>query len=221
MSIPVFRYTDSGFAARCAALRDKLRGGGLVATGTGQVDVRAAVAEILTDVRQRGDRALVDWERKLDGAKLTPATLRVPSDRVAAAVASAGAAFLALVRRVADNIRQYQQSILAQAPAPLRRGGRELSVRYTPIDRVAVYVPGRQAIYPSTVLMTVVPAQVAGVKEIALCSPPSAKGEMNELVLVLAGALGVTEVYRLGGAQAVGAMAFGTETIRAVDKIVG
>ncbi len=221
MSIPVLRYTDSDFARRGAALRDKLRGGGLMAAGQGGVDVRAAVAEILADIPRRGDKALVEWERKLDGAKLTPATLRVPPDRVAAAAASAGAAFLALVRRVADNIRQYQQSVLAQAPAPLRRGGRELSVRYTPIDRVGVYVPGRQASYPSTVLMTAVPAQVAGVKEIVVCSPPSPKGKVNELVLVLAGVLGITEVYRLGGAQAIGAMAFGTAMIRAVDKIVG
>jgi histidinol dehydrogenase len=185
------------------------------------VDVRATVTEILADVRARGDQALIDWERTLDRAELTAAALRVPADRIASAAAAAEPAFLALVGRVAENIRQYQHSILLQAPAPLRRGGRELAVRYTPIDRVAVYAPGGRAMYPSTVLMTVIPAQVAGVKEIALCSPPTSAGEVNELVLALAGALGIREVYRLGGAQAIAAMAFGTRTIRPVDKIVG
>jgi len=220
MGIPIIRYTDADFAAKLAALRDKLRGGP-TAIGQGGLDVRKIVAEIVGDVRSRGDQALVEWERKLDQAELAPATLRVPADRIAAAVAAADPQFAALLPRVADNIRRYQQSILLAAPPPLRRGGRELAVRYTPVDRVGVYVPGGRALYPSTVLMTVVPAQVAGVKQIAICSPPTSNADVNPLVLALAGELGITEVYRLGGAVAVAALAYGTETIPAVDKIVG
>jgi len=185
------------------------------------LDVRKTVSDILAEVEARGNAALIDYEAKLDGAHLTDAMLRVSADEVAAAHAAAEPDFLALVRRVIANIRQYQQSIMHQTPEPLRRGGRTLAVRYTPVDRAGVYVPGGRAMYPSTVLMTVVPAQVAGVGEIAMTSPPTSGGDVNPMVLALAGELGVTEVYRLGGAQAVGAMAYGTSTIQPVDKIVG
>ena len=124
------------------------------------------------------------------------------------------------MRRAIGNIRAYQEHILLKSPAALARGGRQLGLRYTPLDRVAVYVPGGQALYPSTVLMTVVPAQVAGVKEVVMFSPPRG-GDINPMVLALAAELGIEEVYRLGGAVAVAAAAFGTETIRPVDKIVG
>jgi histidinol dehydrogenase len=124
------------------------------------------------------------------------------------------------MRRAIENIRAYQQHILVTAPPPLERGGRKLGVRYTPIERAAVYVPGGQALYPSTVLMTVVPAQVAGVQEVVMVSPPTG-GEINSMALALAGELGIREVYRLGGAVAVAAMAYGTQSIRPVDKIVG
>ncbi len=219
--IPIIRCTDRDFAVKVAAVRDKLRGGALTADGQGDLDVREIVSRIIASVRAKGDTVLVALERELDQASLTPETLRVPADRIAAAKATADGEFLALVRRVADNIRRYQQSIMLAAPPPLRRGGRTLAVRYTPVDRAGVYVPGWRALYPSTLLMTVVPAQVAGVKEIAIASPPASEGEINPLVLALAGELGVSEVYRLGGAQAIAALAYGTETVRAVDKIVG
>src|SRR5690606_20509503 len=134
--------------------------------------------------------------------------------------AQADGEFFSLMRAAIANIREYQTHIRHVAPPPLRRGGRTLGVRYTPLDRVAVYVPNGQALYPSTVLMTVVPAQVAGVREIAMFSPPRG-GEMSPMALALAAELGVTEVYRLGGAVAVAAAGFGTETIRPVAKIVG
>jgi histidinol dehydrogenase len=221
MSIPVINYRQADFAAKVAAVRDRLRGGGLTSTGQSGVDVRTAVADILADVRRRGDEALVAWEQRLDGAELVPATLRVSEQRFAEVMASADRNFLALVHRVAGNIHRYQENILLKAPASLRSGGRELAVRYTPIDRVGVYVPGWRALYPSTMLMTVVPAQVAGVKEIVIASPPGADGKINPLVVTLAWELGVKEVYRLGGAQAIAALAYGTETVRPVDKIVG
>jgi len=205
-----------------AAVRDRLRGGELTADGeTADLDVKAIVASILADVEARGDEAVIDWERKLDRVELTAGALRVPPERIAAAHGEADGDFLALVRRVAANVRAYQQSILLADPPPLRRGGRTLGVRYTPVDRVGVYVPGARALYPSTVLMTIVPAQVAGVREIAMASPPTSDGNVDPMVLALAGELGVSEVYRLGGAVALGALAFGTESVRPVEKIVG
>jgi histidinol dehydrogenase len=204
-----------------AALRKVLRGG-LTASGENSgLEIAQIVRGIITDVESRGDAALLELERKLDKAQLTASTLRVAQAELKAAHASAEPEFLALIGRVRENIRAYQQSILQRDPPPLKRGGRELSVRYLPLDRVAVYVPGGQALYPSTVLMTVVPAQVAGVKEIVLASPPSNRGDIHPLVLALTLELGVSEVYRLGGAQAVAALAIGTETVRRVDKIAG
>ncbi|MCD4699720.1 MAG: histidinol dehydrogenase, partial [Phycisphaerae bacterium] len=153
------------------ALRDKLRAG-VVADGAGQVDVPASVREIVADVEARGDQAVIEWTKKLDKAELTSETLRVPREQIQQAHAAADEEFLALVRRAAANIRAYQEHILQKAPVSLKRTGRQLGVRYTPVSRVGVYVPGGRAVYPSTVLMTVVPAQVAGVGEIALASPP-------------------------------------------------
>jgi histidinol dehydrogenase len=218
--IRIIRQTDSDFDARLAGLRDILRAGGLTGGGEESLDVPAIVRDILNDVRTRGDQALIEWEKQLDGADLTPETLRVSADEIAAAHAQAEPEFLALVRRVAANIRDYQEHIRHQAPADLIRAGRRLGVRYTPIDRVAVYAPGGRALYPSSVLMTVVPAQVAGVPEVVMVSPPTG-GEIDPMLLALAGELGVTEVYRLGGAVAVAALAYGTAAVPAVQKIVG
>jgi histidinol dehydrogenase len=222
MSVRIIETAEPLADPAVLAVRDALRGGGMTAAGEREgLDVRGAVAEIVAAVRQRGDAALIELESKLDHAELTPATIRVSGEQIAAARGAADPAFLALVRRVIDNIRSYQVRIMHRAPMPLERGGRELGVRYTPLDRVAVYVPGGRALYPSTVLMTVVPAQVAGVKQIALACPPRAGGEVPAMVLALAGELGITEVYRLGGAVAVAALAFGTASVPAVDKIVG
>ena len=222
MSMRIIHTSKPATDPAVQAVRDCLRAGGMTAADEqAGLDVRKRVSDILANVETRGNAALIDYEAKLDGAHLTDAMLRVGADEIAAAYAAAEPEFLALVRRVIANIRQYQQSIMHKAPPPVRRGGRTLAVRYTPVDRAAVYVPGGRAMYPSTVLMTVVPAQVAGVSEIALTSPPTSGGDVNPMVLALAGELGVGEVYRLGGAQAVAAMAYGTQTIRPVDKIVG
>ncbi|HOD81306.1 MAG: Histidinol dehydrogenase [Planctomycetes bacterium ADurb.Bin126] len=202
------------------AVRDALRAGGLTAGGD-RIDVPAIVRQIVRDVQEQGDQALIELTRRLDRATLSPDRIRLSPDEIQQAHRSADADFLALMARVADNIRRYQESILLRDPPELVRGGRRLGVRYTPIDRVGVYVPGGRALYPSTVLMTVVPAQVAGAGEIALVSPPTTDGDVNPMVLALAGMLGIDEVYRIGGAQAVAALAMGTPTVRAVEKIVG
>jgi len=222
MAIRIIRTKDPLHDPAVMELRDRLRAGDLTAAGERiDLDVPAIVAGIIEDVKQRQDEALIDWERKLDEVELTVEAIGVPPDVIDAAHDAAEPEFLALIRRVIENIRQYQRSILIEAPPVLNRGGRELSVRYTPIDRVGVYVPGGRAVYPSSVLMSVVPAQVAGVGEIAMACPPTTGGDVNPMVLALACELGVREVYRLGGAQAIAALAYGTPTVRPVDKILG
>jgi len=219
MDISIIK-TDSpeGKAAVCV-LMETLRKGGLTA-GVEAVDVQSIVREIIDYVEALGDVGAAEITSRLDNADIAPETIRVPPEQILEAHRDADSEFLQLVGRVSVNIREYQESILIADPEPLRRGGRTLGVRYTPMARVGVYVPGGKAIYPSTVLMTIVPAQVAGVEQIAIASPPTG-GEVNQMVLALAGELGITEVYRLGGAVAVAAMALGTETIAPVDKIVG
>jgi histidinol dehydrogenase len=209
------------YRAQIDALLALLRSGGLVASAEkSDVDVPGIVADILARVQQDGDRAAAELTSKLDRASVTAEAIRVPESEIARAHREADPAFLALMRRVIDNIRAYQEHIRHRDPAPLVRGGRKLGVRYTPIERVGVYVPGGRALYPSTVLMTVVPAQCAGVKEIVIASPPSG-GRVNDMALALAAELGVREVLQLGGAVAIAALAYGTQSIRAVQKIVG
>jgi histidinol dehydrogenase len=212
---------NPNFDAEIAVLRAALRSRSLTAhTERASIDVPAVVGNIIADIEAQGDHAVIELTNKLDCASLNESTLRVSEEQLQAARAQCDPEFLALMRRAVANIREYQEHILIRAPAPLVRQGRTLGVRYTPIDRVGVYVPGGRALYPSTVLMTVVPAQVANVPEIVMVSPPTG-GDINPMALAIAAELGVHEVYRMGGAVAVAALALGTQTIRAVDKIVG
>ena len=221
MLIPIYHYESDSFDSDVSQLLDKLRSGSLVSSDTaGQLDVPSIVADIISEVSVGGDEAAARLTSKLDNADITPETIRVTPDELRSAHDEADEDFLALVRRVSENIRQYQQAIIHKDPPPLVRGGRSLGVRYTPIDRVGVYVPGGKGLYPSTLLMTVVPAQVAGVREIAITSPPTG-GEISPMVLALAAELGISEVYRLGGAVGISALACGTGTIKPVNKIVG
>jgi histidinol dehydrogenase len=215
----ILRFTDPDFASRLEELRTLLHSVGVLAQ-TSELNVPERVRSILEEVRTGGDQSVVRLVNELDRATLSASDLRVPDAQLTQALDSAEPEFIALMRRAASNIRAYQEHILHRPPPQLERDGRKLGIRYTPIDRVGVYVPGGQALYPSTVLMTVVPAQVAGVREIALYSPPT-HGDINPMALAVAAMLGVTEVYRVGGAVAIAAAAYGTESIRAVDKIVG
>jgi histidinol dehydrogenase len=221
---PTLRVIDPGAAdydAQVQALLAVLRSGGLVASQEHQaLDVAKIVAEILAEVRGGGDRAAAALTSRLDRASISADAIRVPAAEIARAHREADPRFLALIRQVIGNVRRYQEHIRHRDPQPLVVGGRRLGVRYTPLDRVGVYVPGGRALYPSTVLMTVVPAQAAGVREIVMASPPTG-GRISDLALALAGELGVSEVLQLGGAVAVAAMAYGTGSIRAVQKIVG
>jgi len=212
---------NPNFASEVQALQGLLRSGGLTAgEERGSLDVPALVRQIIADVRARGDTAVTELIQKFDKVALSPDTLRVPEVELEQAHSNCDPEFMALMRRAISNIRAYQEHIMVRAPAPLVRGARVLGVRYTPIDRVGVYVPGGRALYPSTVLMTVVPAQVAKVREIVMVSPPTG-GDINPMALAIAAELGVREVYRVGGAVAIAALALGTPSIRAVDKIVG
>ncbi|HET8933098.1 MAG TPA: histidinol dehydrogenase [Polyangiales bacterium] len=221
MSLRIISWQSADYSAKLQELLAVLRSGGLVASSEqSSLDVAAIVRDILAQVETSGDEAAAALTARLDRAPVTAQTIRVPASEIARAQREADPAFLALMRRVIANIREYQEHIRHRDPEPLVRGGRKLGVRYTPIDRLGVYVPGGRAIYPSTVLMTVVPAQVAGVREIVMASPPTG-GRISDMALALAAELGVQEVLQLGGAVAIAAMAYGTATVRPVQKIVG
>jgi histidinol dehydrogenase len=180
-----------------------------------------AVRRIIADVRAGGDRALVRYERLFDGCRLCAARLRVRPAELARARAGLDLELRHALLEAAHRIRVYQEHVALPESTLMRGEGEELGLRFVPLRRVGIYVPGGTAAYPSSVLMNVIPAQAAGVDEIVVCSPPDARGELNPAVLAACAELGVTEVWRLGGAQAIAAMAYGTRTLRPVDKIAG
>jgi len=199
---------ESGFAALLGQARETTE------------DVGEAVAAILADVRARGDAAVIEVTARFDRLTLSPETLRIRADEIDAAVAAVPAPLLDALDVAARRIEAFHA---AQRPADLRMDdetGLTLGMRWTPLDAVGLYVPGGKAAYPSSVLMNALPARVAGVPRIAMCVPTPG-GALNPLVLAAARRAGVTEIYRVGGAQAVAAMAYGTATIAPVDRIVG
>ncbi len=183
-------------------------------------DVNAAVAAIIADVRARGDDAVIAYTQRFDGLALNPETLRIPESEITRAASQVPPAEHAALERAADRIRLFHERQVPTDDRFVDETGAELGYRWTPVSAVGLYVPGGKAAYPSSVLMNAVPAQVAGVPRMAMVVP-TPRGELNALVLAAARIAGVTEIYRIGGAQAVAALAFGTRTIPAVDKIVG
>ncbi|RLT06149.1 MAG: histidinol dehydrogenase [Planctomycetota bacterium] len=182
------------------------------------------VERICGDVRQGGLPIVLDYTKKLDRKELTRETLRVSPAEFDAAFASADPEFLKTLGRIRDNIVEFQTKLLNKTVSLAKQNGDariELRQRYLPLKRVGICIPGGAAAYPSTLLMTAVPAQVAGVQEIAVVAPPTEFGSYNRDLLAACKLLGITEVYRIGGAQAVAAMAFGVEGLPRVDKIVG
>jgi histidinol dehydrogenase len=180
-----------------------------------------AVSRICADVQSRGLDAVLDYTCRLDGVAIDRKSVRVSPEELEQARRSADPSYVKTIRRVRDNILAFQSGILHR-DAIMRRGrGYELRLRYRPLRRVGVCVPGGAAAYPSSLLMTVVPAQAAGVEQIAVVVPPTKFGGYNTDLLAACQILGVTEVYRVGGAQAVAALAYGVEGIESVDKIVG
>jgi histidinol dehydrogenase len=184
-------------------------------------DIHRRVEEIVAGVRDKGDAALLEFTERFDRVALTPGELAVTAGEMEAAEGAVGAATMRALRYAADRIERFHRESAPRSWRMTDALGSRLGQEVRPLDRVAVYVPGGRAAYPSTVLMTVIPARVAGVKEIVLVSPPSPDKSLNPAVLAAARVAGVTEAYRIGGAQAVAALAYGTETIRRVDKIVG
>lgn len=179
------------------------------------------VEKICSEVKSRGMDAVLDYSKKLDKADLTAETLRITTEQMRSAHDQADPAFLRAVRRIRDNIKGFQTAILHRETRHYPASGVELRQSYAPLKRVACCVPGGAAAYPSTLLMTVVPAQVAGVKEIVILAPPTDFGARNQNILALCHELGVTELYQMGGAQAIAAAAYGVDGVRKVDKIVG
>jgi histidinol dehydrogenase len=179
------------------------------------------VERICERVREHGLAAVLEYSRTIDRAEIAAETLRVSPAELAAAHAKADPRFLAAVRQIAANVREFQTALLVKNVEVRRAEGVVLQQRYLPLDRVGLCVPGGAAAYPSTVLMTAVPAQVAGVRELAVVAPPTAYGANNVDVLATCHELGIGEVYRVGGAQAVAALAYGIEGLPRVDKIVG
>jgi histidinol dehydrogenase len=179
------------------------------------------VEQITREVRDEGLAALLRYTEKLDGATLTVDTIRVSQDEIAKAHAAADPEFLATIRRIRDNITEFQSAILHRDVEVTRPGGVSLRQRYLPLRRIGICVPGGAAAYPSTVLMTAVPAKAAGVEQIVVVAPPTDFGANNPDVLATCHEIGVSEVYRIGGAQGIAAMAYGVEGLAKVDKIVG
>lgn len=183
-------------------------------------DVAAAVRAIIADIRARGDAALIELGERFDKAKLTPSTLRVSTEEIAAADARCSKEALDALDVATMRIEAYHRRQLPKDDSYIDETGAMLGWRWTPLDSVGLYVPGGTASYPSSVLMNAIPARVAGVGRVAMATPAGG-GSINPLVLAAARRAGVTEIYRIGGAQAVAALAYGTETIVPVDKIVG
>ena len=179
------------------------------------------VERICSDVRTQGTPALLHYCQQLDGKTLTSAQLRVSKDSLSKAHANAKPEFLETIRRIRDNIFRFQSSILHKSITTNPSPGVTLEQRYLPLRRIGVCVPGGAAAYPSTVLMTVVPAQAAGVEQIAIVAPPTEYGAFNPDILAVCHELGIDEVYAIGGAQAVATLAYGIKEIAPVDKIVG
>ena len=196
-----------------------------------QVDATGAVAEqvqqIVEDVAREGDAAVVRYMRRWTDPAFDADRIRVSPEELAAAEAALDANFRRAAARAIDHVRGYQQHIKPADPAPVEIDGAQLGLRFSPIARVGLHVPGGRAAYPSSVIMLAVPAQVAGVKELAVVSPPptarpgAAAADISPLVLGVAHMLGLETVYRIGGAQAVAALAFGTETVAPVDLVAG
>lgn len=182
-------------------------------------DIRKAVEAILADIEQRGDAAVREYTKRFDGVDLD--SFLVSPEEIDTAVDIVGPDFMAILEEAAANIRAYHKRQVEQTWIDTFRPGVRLGAKFTPIQRVGVYVPGGTAAYPSTVLMDTIPAHVAGVPSIAVFTPPAKDGSVNPYILAAAHVAGATEIYKVGGAQGIAAAAYGTESIPPVFKIVG
>lgn len=181
----------------------------------------AAVADILANVKEKGDEALFSYTKEFDKVEVTPKTIRVTEAEIEEAYKAVDASLLEVIRKALVNIRSYHEKQRQNSWFTSTENGTMLGQKVTPLNRVGVYVPGGKAVYPSSVLMNIVPAKVAGVPHIVMTTPPGKDGKVNPSTLVAAKEAGADEIYKVGGAQAIGALAYGTASIPKVDKIVG
>ena len=181
----------------------------------------STVAQILDKVKNEGDAALFAYTKEFDKADVTKETIRVTDAEIEEAYAQIDPALLGVIRKALVNIRKYHEKQIQNSWFTSGTNGTMLGQKVTPLNRVGVYVPGGKAVYPSSVLMNIVPAKVAGVPHIVMTTPPGKDGKVCASTLVAAKEAGADEIYKVGGAQAIGALAFGTESIPKVDKIVG
>lgn len=182
-------------------------------------EVGGIVSEIINNVKTNGDKALSEYLEKFDKVKLTD--FKVSEEEITAALNKVEPEFLEILKEAENNIRAFHEKQVRQGFMMTAKNGVILGQRVVPIEKVGIYVPGGTAAYPSTVLMDAVPAKIAGVSEIIMVSPPDKAGEINPYILAATKIAGVTAIYKLGGAQAVAALAYGTESVPKVDKIVG
>ena len=181
----------------------------------------AAVADILANVKEKGDEALFSYTKEFDKVEVTADTIRVTEAEIQEAYEAVDASLLEVIRKALVNIRSYHEKQRQHSWFTSTENGTMLGQKVTPLNRVGVYVPGGKAVYPSSVLMNIVPAKVAGVPHIVMTTPPGKDGKVNPSTLVAAKEAGADEIYKVGGAQAIGALAYGTASIPKVDKIVG
>ena len=181
----------------------------------------AAVAEILENVKNNGDKAVFEYEKKFDHCELSADNIRVTPEEEEEAYKLVDPELVGVIRRAIRRIRAFHEHERQESWFMTEKDGMVLGQRITPLQRAGVYVPGGKAAYPSSVLMNVIPAKVAGVDEIVMCTPPGADGKVYPTTLVAAKEAGVDTIFKVGGAQAIAAMAYGTESIRKVDKITG
>ncbi len=183
------------------------------------VNVEGVVADIIRDVRERGDAALRDYTARFDKAQLD--SLTVTEQEMAEAMAAVPPRFLDILRRAAANIRKFHERQVRNSFIINDEGGIVVGQKIIPVDRAGLYVPGGTAAYPSTVLMDAIPAKIAGCREVVMVTPPGADGKVNPVILAAASIAGIDRIVKVGGAQAIAALAYGTESVPRVDKIVG
>ena len=183
------------------------------------VNVEAIVSEIIANVRERGDAALFEYCKKFDKAELT--TLQVSETEIDEALAQTAPELIEIMKKAAANIRRFHERQVRNSFIINNEDGIVVGQKIIPVDRAGLYVPGGTAAYPSTVLMDAIPAKIAGCREVVIVTPPGADGRINPAILAAASIAGVDRIFKVGGAQAIAALAYGTETVPKVDKIVG
>ncbi len=208
----IIESSDRGFKAVFDRIKDRGR--------VGDRTLEAAVRKILDDVRRQGDRALFKYGRRFDGVSLGPRTIEVRPAAIRAALSRLDKDAVKVLMLAARRIERYHRKQAARSWSFKEKAGIELGQELRPIERVGIYAPGGLAAYPSTVLMAAIPARIAGVREVILATPPG-RGGVNPFILAAAAIAGVDRIFKMGGAQAIAALAYGTESVPAVDKIVG